>query len=61
MALSLMYITNKPQIAEIAESAGVDRIFVDMEYIGKADRAMGGWIQFKITIHWRMLKQLLGQ
>lgn len=60
MALSLMYITNKPQIAEIAESAGVDRIFVDMEYIGKADR-QGGWIQFKITIHWRMLKQLLGQ
>ena len=41
MALSLMYITNKPQIAEIAESAGVDRIFVDMEYIGKADRQGG--------------------
>ena len=38
MALSLMYITNKPQIAEIA---GVDRIFVDMEYIGKADRQGG--------------------
>lgn len=36
-----MYITNKPQIAEIAESAGVDRIFVDMEYIGKADRQGG--------------------
>lgn len=41
MALSLMYITNKPQIAEIAESAGVDRIFVDMEYIGKTDRQGG--------------------
>ena len=41
MALSLMYITNKPQIAEIAESAGVDRIFVDMEYIGKSDRQGG--------------------
>lgn len=41
MALSLMYITNKPQIAEIAESAGVDRIFVDMEYIGKANRQGG--------------------
>ncbi len=41
MALNLMYITNKPQIAEIAESAGVDRIFVDMEYIGKADRQGG--------------------
>lgn len=41
MALKLMYITNQPQIAEIAESAGVDRIFVDMEYIGKADRQGG--------------------
>ena len=33
MALKLMYITNKPEIAQIAESSGVDRIFVDMEYI----------------------------
>ncbi|MBR1677274.1 MAG: aldolase [Clostridia bacterium] len=41
MALKLMYITNKPEIAQIAESAGVDRIFVDMEYIGKADRQGG--------------------
>ncbi len=38
MALKLMYITNKPQIAQIAESAGVDRIFVDLEYIGKSER-----------------------
>lgn len=38
MALKLMYITNRPEIAQIAESAGVDRIFVDMEYIGKSDR-----------------------
>lgn len=41
MALKLMYITNKPQIAQIAESSGVDRIFVDMEYIGK-DKRQGG-------------------
>ena len=41
MALSLMYITNKPQIAQIAEAAGVDRIFIDLEYIGKADRQGG--------------------
>lgn len=39
--LKLMYITNDPRIAEIAQSAGVDRIFVDMEYIGKADRQGG--------------------
>lgn len=41
MALKLMYITNRPEIAKIAENAGVDRIFVDMEYIGK-DLRQGG-------------------
>ena len=41
MALKLMYITNRPEIAQNAESAGVDRIFVDMEYIGKAKRQGG--------------------
>ena len=41
MSLKLMYITNRPEIAKIAESAGVDRIFVDMEYIGK-DLRQGG-------------------
>lgn len=41
MALKLMYITNNPDVARIAENAGVDRIFVDMEYIGK-DLRQGG-------------------
>lgn len=41
MALKLMYITNRPEVARIAESAGVDRIFVDMEYIGKTVRQGG--------------------
>ena len=41
MALKLMYITNRPEVARIAEAAGVDRIFVDMEYIGKAARQGG--------------------
>lgn len=41
MSMKLMYITNRPEIAEIAESAGVDRIFVDMEYIGKKERQGG--------------------
>lgn len=36
-----MYITNQPKIARIAENAGVDRIFVDMEYIGKSERQGG--------------------
>lgn len=41
MALKLMYITNRPDVALIAEEAGVDRIFIDMEYIGKAARQGG--------------------
>lgn len=41
MSLKLFYITNQPEIATIAEEAGVDRIFVDMEYIGKAIRQGG--------------------
>ena len=36
-----MYITNNPQVAKIAEEAGVDWIFVDMEFIGKDDRQGG--------------------
>lgn len=39
--LKLMYITNRTDVALIAEQAGVDRIFVDMEYIGKAVRQGG--------------------
>lgn len=41
MALELMFVTNRVDIAEAAQSAGVDRIFVDMEYIGKGDRQGG--------------------
>ena len=36
-----MYITNRPEIARIVENAGVERIFIDMEYIGKAVRQGG--------------------
>lgn len=39
--LKLMYITNKPAVAQIAEQAGVDWIFLDMEFIGKAARQGG--------------------
>lgn len=38
MALTLMYITNKPEIALIAEKSGVDRIWVDLEVLGKEER-----------------------
>ena len=39
--LKLFYITKDPAVARIAQAAGVDRIFVDMEYIGKAQRQGG--------------------
>ena len=41
MSLQLMYITNKPAVAKIAEASGVDWIFLDMEFIGK-DARQGG-------------------
>ena len=41
MALQLMFVTNRVDVAEAAQAAGVDRIFVDMEYIGKSDRQGG--------------------
>lgn len=41
MSLRLMYITNNPEIAVIADRNGVDRIFIDMEYIGKEKRQAG--------------------
>ena len=39
--LNLMYITKNPEVARIAEDAGVDWIFVDMEFIGKDSRQGG--------------------
>lgn len=39
--LTLMYITNNPVTAKIAQKSGVDRIWVDMEYIGKDERQAG--------------------
>lgn len=38
MALTLMYITNEPDIARIVEEAGIDRVFIDLETIGKEER-----------------------
>ncbi len=36
-----MYITNNPVIAEIAQEAGVDRIWIDLETLGKEERQAG--------------------
>lgn len=38
MSLTLMYITNDPRVALIAEKNGVDRIWVDLEVLGKEER-----------------------
>lgn len=38
MALKLMYITNRPEVARIAEQAGVDWVFIDLETLGKEER-----------------------
>ena len=41
MALNLMYITNIPAVALIAEKYGVDRVMVDLETLGKEERQKG--------------------
>lgn len=38
MSLNLMYITNVPSVALIAEKNGVDRIMIDLETLGKEER-----------------------
>ncbi len=38
MALLLMYITNNPEFALVAEKHGVNRIWIDLETIGKEER-----------------------
>jgi citrate lyase beta subunit len=39
--LKLFYITNKPEVALVAEKNGVDRIWIDLEKNGKAERQKG--------------------
>ena len=41
MALTLMYITNDPRIALLAEKNGVDRVWIDLETLGKEQRQKG--------------------
>ena len=38
MSLKFMYITNDPEVAKIAQKYGVDRIWVDLETLGKEER-----------------------
>ena len=49
--LKLMYITNDENVAKIADKHGVDRIFVDLEQIGKQERQGGmDTVQSKHTL-----------
>lgn len=41
MSLNLMYITNRPEVALVAEKYGVDRIWIDLETLGKEERQKG--------------------
>lgn len=41
MSLILMYITNSPEVAQIAQKSGVDRIWIDLETFGKEERQKG--------------------
>lgn len=41
MSLTLLYITNNPEVALIAQKAGVDRIWIDLETLGKEERQVG--------------------
>lgn len=38
MSLTFMYITNDPFTASVCEKAGVDRVWIDLEYKGKEER-----------------------
>ena len=38
VALTLMYITNNPAVAQIAEKNGVQRVWIDLETLGKEER-----------------------
>ena len=49
MALKLMYITNKENVARIAEDSGVDWIFIDLEINGKEERQ--GHLDMVISRH----------
>lgn len=38
MALTFMFITNNPQIAVMAQKCGIERIWIDLETLGKEER-----------------------
>ena len=45
MPLNLFYITNRPAVALLAERYGVNRIWVDLETLGKEERQPGNTVK----------------
>ena len=45
MPLNLFYITNRPAVALLAERYGVNRIWIDLETIGKEERQPGNTVK----------------
>ncbi len=50
MSMKLMYITNNPQVALIGEQCGVNRLWVDMEWMGKDERQPGDTVKSHHTL-----------
>lgn len=50
MKIQLMYITNNPEVALIGEECGVDRLWVDMEWMGKEERQPGDTVKSHHTL-----------
>ena len=50
MTIKLMYITNNPSVALIGEQCGVDRLWVDMEWMGKEERQPGDTVKSHHTL-----------
>ena len=48
--MKLMYITNDPHVAQIGEQCGVDRLWVDMEWMGKEERQPGDTVKSHHTL-----------
>lgn len=58
--MTLFYITNDPRVALIAEEYGVDRIWVDLETIGKAERQPGNTVKSHHSVQdIRVIKPML--
>lgn len=58
--LKLMYITNDENVAKIAENNGVDRIWIDLETMGKEERQPGNTVKSHHSIEdIRRIKPLL--